>query len=80
MGKRILLDEAMLISAIRYALGRQTYIVSITVDEVIRAWPDLSNNSRVGILRDIEAARAAGEIADIDAPTWERVIQVATNA
>lgn len=78
MGSRILLDQDMLISAVRYALGRRTYIVAATVDEVLRCWPDLSANTRAVILRDIayERTAPAGPTNWQISPEWDRITAV----
>lgn len=34
MTRRIMIDEQMLVSATRYALGRATYIVGTTIDSI----------------------------------------------
>ena len=46
--------EHIIISAVRYALSRRTYIVGTTVDYVIDILPELSKNCKEIIIRDIE--------------------------
>ena len=58
MRKRVLTDEQILVSAVRYALGRATYMVMVTVDAVRGAWPELSESARAVIVRDIADALA----------------------
>lgn len=48
-------SQDLVISAVRYALGRSTYIVGATVNEVIRVWPELSQNTRKVIARDVSS-------------------------
>ncbi len=43
----------VIISTVRYALGRRSYIVSDTSQLVMRVWPDLPTQERGVILRDI---------------------------
>ena len=50
---RIPLPQSMLISAVRYALGRLTYIVPETIEEVEESWPSLSDKTRLVILSDL---------------------------
>lgn len=50
---RIDLDPHILVSAIRYSLGRSTYIAGWTVEETKRVWPKLDPNIRLLIARDI---------------------------
>lgn len=47
-------EEQMLICAVRYALGRQSYIVSVTCDFVKSIKDKLSQNCINIIIRDIE--------------------------
>lgn len=75
---RIPLDRQMLISAVRYALGRQTYIVHWTVSEVLRVWPDLDTHTREIIHRDVGAAFCEGRIYDIDRSEWQRITESET--
>lgn len=51
---RVSIDDQMLVSAVRYALGRHTYVVKWTVDEVIWIWPKLSFTVQQTILRDVQ--------------------------
>lgn len=46
--------EHMLISALRYALGRRTYVVEITVDYIIKELPKLSEKCKNIMIEDIE--------------------------
>ena len=46
--------ETILISAIRYALGRRTYVVGITTDYVARQLPKLSDKCIKVMIEDIK--------------------------
>jgi hypothetical protein len=46
-------SELILASALRYALGRQTYIVHVVQDEIVRQWDTLSPQARSTIVVDI---------------------------
>lgn len=46
--------EHILISALRYALGRRTYIVEQTVDYIIKELPKLSFQCKRIMIHDIE--------------------------
>jgi hypothetical protein len=71
----ITVDEQMLVSAVRYALGRATYIVSATVRETIRAWPHLSENARTVIERDVREAFYYHRTGmDCDTAQWQRLL------
>lgn len=45
--------EQMLISALRYALGRSSYITSLTAEYISKLIPDLSNNPLLVMQRDL---------------------------
>lgn len=75
-------DEFLVISAVRYARGRATYIVQETCEWVIDHWAELSENTRAVIARDValevELRRKQGEkqsaLARIDNPFWEALL------
>jgi hypothetical protein len=71
-------------AAVRYCLGRQSYIVGDCVDWLIEVWPNLRESTRNIIKRDIEEAFARDDRArvngdaynplgmDMDRAEWER--------
>lgn len=75
----------MPIAAVRYCLGRSSYIVGDCVDWLLKVWPDLTDSTRNIIKRDIEEAFAADDKDretggsykrlgwDCDRRDWERV-------
>ena len=75
----------MAIAAVRYCLGRQTYIVSDCRDWLIEQWPNIKPSARAVIQRDIEESfarddesREAGNSyrplgMDWDREDWEKV-------
>ena len=75
-------DEFLVISAVRYARGRATYVVEETCEWVIEHWGELSENTRAVIARDVrlevELRRKEGEkqsaLARIDNPAWEKLL------
>lgn len=75
-------SEFLVVSAVRYARGRATYIVEETCEWVIDHWAELSENTRAVIARDVrlevELRRAEGAeqstLARIDNPAWERLL------
>lgn len=75
--RRIPINEMLLISAVRYALGRRTYIVGVTVEEVLNSWPDLSDNTRSVILRDVRDAHELGDDMGhpCDRAEWMRILK-----
>lgn len=78
-------DEFVVVSAVRYAMGRATYIVEMTCEWVINHWDALSDNTRAVIARDVRLEvglrRAEGEkqsaLARIDNPFWEKLLDKA---
>lgn len=78
-------DHLMVIAAVRYCLGRMTYIVGDCVAWLIRIWDELPANTKATIRCDIEEAftrddedragkrdyKALGH--DCDRQQWERV-------
>lgn len=78
-------DDLMATAAVRYCLGRMTYIVSDCADWLIEVWPNLKQSARNTIQRDIEEAfarddevRASGDEykplgMDCDRQQWEKV-------
>lgn len=47
-------DDLMATAAVRYCLGRMTYIVGDCADWLIEHWPNISSNARAVIQRDVE--------------------------
>lgn len=73
---RVAVDDAMMVSAVRYALGRMSYIVSWTVDETIRVWCDMAENTRQVIERDVRRAKDEGVVGmSIDGEQWDRLLK-----
>ena len=76
--------DLMAIAAVRYCLGRSTYIVSDCVDWLHQQWPHFAQRARDIIKRDIEdkfthddEAREHGDTylplgMDMDRREWER--------
>ena len=63
----------MMLSAVRYALGRQTYIVSTTTNYVAHLIPKLDNQTVSCMERDIREARNYGN-ETIDKPEWMKLL------
>lgn len=75
MSQRIALDPQMLVSAVRYAIGRRTYIVGWTVRETIRVWDSLPVEVKGTILRDLSEAIATDSLGDAcDRAEWEKLL------
>lgn len=56
--------QRICVSAIRYALGRRTYIVGITCDFMKKYVEQLSDNSIHTIIRDIEECQKINQLGD----------------
>lgn len=56
-------------SAVRYALGRKTYIVGAVIDQIEPMLPYLSLNTLRCLERDIRRAKNLGD-KEIDKPEW----------
>ena len=65
--------EHMLISALRYAIGRRTYIVEITVHYILSELPKLSDSCKQVMIHDIENAYSLGD--DCDRQDWMRLLK-----
>jgi len=64
----------MVISAHRYCLGRETYVVGACIDWLTAIWPVLESNTQSVILRDTIEALMDGNAGfpSIDVPAWKR--------
>ena len=65
--------EHMMISALRYALGRKTYIVEITVNYILSVFPKLSDPCKHVMIDDIENAYSLGD--ECDRQDWMRLLK-----
>jgi hypothetical protein len=75
----------MAVSAVRYCLGRRTYVTADCADWLIDIWPGLKDHARTVIRRDLEQAFSADDDErangaqykslgdDCDRAEWERV-------
>ena len=49
-------DDLMALAAVRYCLGRSTYIVGDCVDWLHQQWPQIAERARKIIARDVDEA------------------------
>lgn len=73
--KTVEMDEnfqEMLVSAVRYALGRMTYIVGLTVDYIMPMIPDLETKYINIMIDDIDRQREYG--MEMDRKDWMRLL------
>lgn len=66
--------ESILISAVRYALGRRTYIVKLTVNYVLSELDKLSENCKKVIKKDIVEQSRLGLGDECDKYDWNRLL------
>ncbi|NBH61993.1 hypothetical protein D1841_18560 [Neglecta sp. X4] len=64
--------ESVLICALRYALGRRSYMVGIVTRYIISEIPKLSNKCKKIMITDIEQAPYYGDECDKD--DWIRLL------
>ena len=70
--------ESILICAVRYAIGRQTYIPSMVIDYITPLLPYLSDNALRLIANEItEHGAYEGGLGDekIDRPYWKQFLR-----
>ena len=78
-------DDSMAVAAVRYCLGRMTYITSDCGEWLVQQWPNIKPSARAVIARDIDdafarddKAREAGDTyrplgRDCDRAVWQKV-------
>ena len=49
-------QQLMVIAAVRYCLGRSTYIVGDCADWLLQVWPALETSTQLIVKRDVEEA------------------------
>lgn len=67
-----------LVCAMRYALGRKTYVVSSVVNQIVENWHNIDQSSKEVILEEINDAINKNEAGmDCDINEWKKVIDYA---
>lgn len=73
----IKVSELTLLASFRYALGRQTYIVSEVVENILANRQILSQNTKDKMKAEIEEAIENNSIGhDIDKEQWHKIIEL----
>ena len=70
--------EQMLISALRYALGRNSYIVKMTAEYISKFIPDLSNQPLLVMGRDLNELHQPDScwgFSVMDIQTWSELLR-----
>ena len=65
--------EQILISALRYALGRRTYIVGMTAEYIENELPKLSDQCKAIMIEDIERQEQLGN--ECDREDWMQLLE-----
>jgi len=74
-------EDITIVCAFRYALGRQTYVVSSVANEVKRLAQQISIKSRHLIIREIKEAVDAGHAGhQMDVDEWQACRQYLINS
>lgn len=66
--------EQIMVSALRYALGRRTYIVGDTHRYISRHIPDMSQHCKNVMIDDIKNQRLFGYGDDCDKEDWMHLL------
>ena len=71
-------QDIIFVSAFRYCLGRQTYVVSTMVDEMIKNWSNTPIERRRFFKKEIGEAIDKGYAGSvlIDVPEWEKILKL----
>lgn len=64
---------AVITCAIRYCLGRETYMPHLVMDYVRPLLPELDNRTLAVMVNDIEGAPSLGH-SNIDEPAWNKFL------
>ena len=68
-------EQIVLMCAMRYSLGRMTYVVSAVTDELIKNWNEFDKSNQKVILAEIKRAIELGKAGmDMDVKRWTDVI------
>jgi hypothetical protein len=67
-------DEHIYISALRYALGRRTYIVEMTVEYILEKLPTLSKHCIIVMIDDIKRQEPWGYGDECDRIEWMKLL------
>lgn len=68
----------MVVGALRYALGRHTYVPKATQDWITDNWESLDTKTKCVIVRDVlehlyeESKKSQSPITDIDVKDWQK--------
>ena len=66
-------EELVWICAVRYALGRRTYVTSCVSNFMIESIPEMSEKTKSIMIRDIEECNDLG--MDCDRKNWNNLLK-----
>lgn len=69
-------EKIILICAFRYALGRQTYVVSYITEEIIRKWESIERGTRELIQSEIRQHESTFGFSEIDRKEWHKILDL----
>ncbi|HHA18134.1 MAG TPA: hypothetical protein ENK70_00300 [Methylophaga sp.] len=70
-------DRVILFCAFRYALGRQTYVVSDAVTAITECWDTIPPSEQLSYHREInEAIHTKRAGMDMDILEWKRILKL----
>jgi DNA replicative helicase MCM subunit Mcm2 (Cdc46/Mcm family) len=73
----IKVSELTLLASFRYALGRQTFIVSEVVENILANWQILSQNTKDKMKAEIKEVIENNHIGhDMDKEQWNKIIEL----
>lgn len=70
--------QAVLNCAVRYALGRETYMPHLVISFITPLIPYLDNRTLYVFKQDLESTTNYGD-PNIDAPAWKKFLELITN-
>jgi hypothetical protein len=68
-------SPGILIYAVRYAIGRQSYASSEVAEEVLKHAPDLDTPTKGSIIWDIQRAFQGKQVSGPDQRAWEAALE-----
>jgi hypothetical protein len=71
-------QDIVFVSAFRYCLGRQTYVVGSMVEEMIKNWTNTPIERRKFFKKEIQEAvdKGCAGSESIDVPEWKKILRL----
>ena len=75
MKEKCIVNEDVLFSAFRYALGRQTYIVSSIVENILNNWDNISDKLKNLMKKEIQESINNDKAGmECDVKEWRKIL------